>query len=373
MKYYIISGEASGDLHSSNLMKALKKEDENYDFRFWGGDLMLEQGGYIVKHYKETAFMGVVDVVKNLKEIKRNFKLCKEDLLKYKPDLLILVDYPGFNLRMAEFAKNNNIPTHYYISPKIWAWKQSRVHKIKKFIDKMFVIFPFEIDFYKKFDYKVSYVGNPLLDAISDYKKNGISENEFRNRHNLSQKPLIAILAGSRKQEIKHNLPVMLKLIDYFPDYQFVLAAAPSLDIEIYDRYISGTNIKIIYNKTYDVLRYSIAGIITSGTATLEAALFNLPQLVCYRGDNISYHIAKRVIKVKYISLVNLVENKEVIKEFIQNDMSVKNLKKELNDILNNKEYRNKMLSDYVKLHETLGGTGASERTAKEMITINNE
>lgn len=368
MKYYIISGEASGDLHASNLMKALKVEDKSADFRFWGGDLMLKEGGFMVKHFKDTAFMGFVDVAVHIREIKKNFALCKRDLLEYKPDLLILVDYPGFNLRIAEFAHQNLITTHYYISPKIWAWKQSRVHKIKKFIDKMFVIFPFEIDFYNKFDYPVSYVGNPLLDAIRTYNEFSATDEAFRSKNGLSDKPLIALLPGSRKQEIKNHLSLMLDLADLFPDYEFVVAGAPALDEKNYKKYFGTRKVKILYNTTYDILKFSVAGVITSGTATLEAALFNLPQFVCYRGEHISYQIAKRLVKVKYISLVNLVMDKELVKEYIQYDMTLSKMKEELEKLLFDAKYRGNMLTEYSKLQDVLGGSGASLRTAEEMV-----
>jgi len=368
MRYYIISGEASGDLHGSNLMKAIKKEDISADFRFWCGDLMLGQGGFLVKHYKETAFFGFLNVLKNIGEIKRNFKLCKSDLLEYKPDVLILIDYPGFNLRIAEFAFNNKIRVFYYISPKIWAWKQSRVYKIKKYVEKMFTIFPFETDFYKKFDYPVSYVGNPLLDSISEYQENKPDIESFRKEFSLSVKPIIAVLPGSRKTEIKYMLPVMVELSEHFPDYQFIIAGASSLKQELYQKYISQKTIQLIYNRTYDILKFSVAGVITSGTATLEAALLDLPQLVCYKGDNISYHIAKHLVRVKYISLVNLIENKDIIKEFIQYKMTVPILKTELENLLNNIEYRNTMFKNYEQMRQTLGTQGASAKAAKEIV-----
>jgi lipid-A-disaccharide synthase len=368
MKYYIIAGEASGDLHAANLMKEIKIQDSKAEFRFWGGDLMKEQGGEIVKHYKETAFMGFYDVIKNLGQISKNLKMCKNDILKFNPDVIIHVDYPGFNLRIAEFVHEKGYKVYYYISPKIWAWKQSRVHKIKKFVDKLFIIFPFEIEFYKKFDYQVEFVGNPLLDALSQKSENKISEEIFRKENNLGEKPIIAVLAGSRMSEIKHNLPEMLKVIKYFPDYQFVMAAAPSLDISIYDKFIEGFDIKIVYNKTYDVLMNSKAAIVTSGTATLEAALFNIPELVCYKGDAFSYQIAKRIVKVKYISLVNLIMDKPVIKEFIQYEMTEENIKNELQKLLFDIQYKEKMLCDFDELRVISGGAGASKKTAEIIV-----
>lgn len=368
MKYYIIVGEASGDIHAANLMQQIKTYDSNAEFRFWGGDLMLEQGGTCVKHYKETAFMGIVDVLMNLRAISKNLSLCKKDILEFNPDIVIPVDYPGFNLRISEFAHTKGYKVYYYISPKIWAWKQSRVHKIKKFVDKLFIIFPFEIDFYKQFDYVPEFVGNPLIDELSKKTKNRISEEKFRNENDIGEKPLIAVLSGSRKQEIKNNLPEMLKVIKHFPDYTFVLAAAPSIDLEYYDKYIKDYDIKIVYNKTYDVLLNSKAAIVTSGTATLETAILNIPELVCYRGDNLSYQIARRVIKVKYISLVNIIMDKEVIKELIQHDMNELKISKELDNLLNNKDYRANMLTSFDKLRQISGKEGASNRAAKIIV-----
>lgn len=364
MKYYIIAGEASGDLHASNLMKELKVKDENAKFHFWGGDLMAKQGGEQVKHYKDTAYMGFVDVLKNLRGVFKNLKLCKKDIADYKPDVVILIDYAGFNLKIAEFAHNKGFKVYYYISPKVWAWKQSRVFKIKKYVDKLFAIFPFEIDFYKKYDYEINFVGNPLLDAVEKEINNKLSPEDFRKEHKLSEKPIIAILAGSRKLEIKNNLPLMLDIIKHFPDYQFVMAAAPSLDLEIYDKYIKNYDLKIVYNKTYEVLQQSEAALVTSGTATLEAALLNIPEIVCYRGDYISAQIIKLLIKVDYISLVNLIMNKEIIKEFVQDEMTISNIVEELKRLLFDKDYRSSMLNNYSEMRKSLGGKGASERTA---------
>ncbi len=365
MKYYLIAGEASGDLHASNLMKTLKSTDPEADFRYYGGDEMKKQGGKAVRHYKDVAYMGFVDVFLHLPAILKNIKFVKQDIEEYKPDVVILVDYPGFNLRIAEFAHKKGFKIFYYISPKIWAWKQSRVHKIKAFIDKMFIIFPFEKDFYKKYDYEVEYVGNPILDAIetskSDIKK-------FRKKYDLNEKRIIALLPGSRKREIQHNFPTMLKVAEKFPEYQFVVAAAPSLDREVFEKYIKNKEIKLVYNDTYELLKHSKAAIVTSGTATLETAILNIPELVCYKGDNLSYHIAKRLVKVDYISLVNLVMQREIIKEFIQYDMTLENIGKELELILNNDVYRNTMLSNFAKLREILGGKGASKRTAEIIV-----
>ncbi len=365
MKYYIIAGEASGDLHASNLMKELKKKDTQAIFRYLGGDLMQEQGGELVKHYNETAYMGFLDVFMHLRSILKNIKLIKQDVLNYKPDVLILVDYPGFNLRIAEYAYHAGIRVFYYISPKIWAWKQSRVFKIKQFVDKLFIIFPFEKDFYKKFDYDVEYVGNPIMDAIETEDKD---IDKFRRKYELSERRIIALLPGSRKQEIKHNFPVMLKVAAQFPELQFIVAGASSLEKSFIEKYITQKNVKLLYNKTHEILIHSDAALVTSGTATLETAILNIPEAVCYRGDAVSYQIAKRLIKVDFISLVNLVMQKEVIKEYVQNNMTVENLSKELNLLLNNDLYKNTMLANYAQMRERLGGKGASERTAEIMV-----
>ncbi len=365
MKYYIIAGEAAGDLHASNLMKELKKKDTQAIFRYLGGDLMQEQGGELVKHYNETAYMGFLDVFMHLRSILKNIKLIKQDVLNYKPDVLILVDYPGFNLRIAEYAYHAGIRVFYYISPKIWAWKQSRVFKIKQFVDKLFIIFPFEKDFYKKFDYDVEYVGNPIMDAIETEDKD---IDKFRRKYELSERRIIALLPGSRKQEIKHNFPVMLKVAAQFPELQFIVAGASSLEKSFIEKYITQKNVKLLYNKTHEILIHSDAALVTSGTATLETAILNIPEAVCYRGDAVSYQIAKRLIKVDFISLVNLVMQKEVIKEYVQNNMTVENLSKELNLLLNNDLYKNTMLANYAQMRERLGGKGASERTAEIMV-----
>ncbi|MBO4233848.1 lipid-A-disaccharide synthase [Riemerella anatipestifer] len=365
MKYYIIAGEASGDLHGSNLMKALKQKDPNATFRFWGGDLMEQQGGTLVKHYRDLAFMGFVEVVQNLGTILRNIKFCKEDIRNFRPDVLILVDYPGFNLRIAKFAKKLGIKVVYYISPQLWAWKEGRVNTIKKYVDEMLVILPFEKDFYKKHQIEAHFVGHPLLDALSDLPP--IDIQNFRKEHQLSDKKIIALLPGSREQEVKKMLSIMLSVRSEFKDYQFVIAGAPSLPKSFYESY--DREVSFISNKTYDLLRCSDAALVTSGTATLETALLEVPEVVCYRGSKISYEIAKRLIKhIKYISLVNLIMDKEVVKELIQNELNTPNLVKELKLILN--ENRANLLFDYKILKEKLGGKGASEKAA-EIITKN--
>ena len=370
MRYYIIAGEASGDLHASNLMKEIKNEDADAEFRFWGGDLMQAQGGELVKHYRETAFMGFVTVLKNLGKIRANFALCEKDLLDYKPDVLILVDYPGFNLRMAKFAKENGIRVHYYISPKIWAWKEGRVKKIKAYVDRMFTIFPFETEFYKKHNYEVSFGGNPLLDAIENRPNQNETFEEFTKKNNLSDKPIVALLAGSRKQEIERLLPVMLDVVSNFPEYQFVVAAAPSITKEFYAQVAGNSNVKFVYEQTYDLLQQSRAALVTSGTATLETALLKIPQVVCYitSGGRLLYAIGKRLLKVKYISLVNLVMDKLIVKELIQQFCNKQSVSEELSNIVKEGEYRSNMLNNYQLLHEKLGGSGASARFAKMIV-----
>jgi len=361
MKYYIIAGEASGDLHGSNLMKALLEEDSKANFRFWGGDLMQQVGGALVKHYKERAFMGFAEVLKNLSKIYKDIALCKTDIKNYNPDVIVFIDNSGFNLRIAKWAKQNNYRTNYYISPQVWASRAGRVKAIKRDIDAMYVILPFVADFYKKYDYKVTFVGHPLIDAIAD--RTQVDEFEFRKKHGLSEKPIIALLPGSRKQEIKNMLSVMLSLVNGYPDYQFVIAGAPSQDYEFYAQFIRSSNVTFIDNKTYDLLSISTAALVTSGTATLETALFKVPQVVCYKGSAISYQIAKRIITLKFISLVNLIMDKEVVKELIQNDFNSKNLKKELDIILDPYE-RTKFFMNYYDLEKKLGGKGASAKTA---------
>lgn len=366
MKYYIISGEASGDLHASNLMKALKKEDSHAEFRFWGGDLMKEVGGTLVKHYKDLAFMGFAEVFMNLRTILNNIKFCKKDLLQYAPDALILVDYPGFNLRIAEFAKKNQITVHYYISPQIWAWKENRINKIKRDVDQMYVILPFEKEFYEdKHAFPVHFVGHPLLDAIANRKP--VDPEFFAAENELSDKPIIALLPGSRKQEITKMLSIMLKMVPKFSDYQFVIAGAPGQDLSFYEKFLLNDNVAIVENRTYDLLSIATAALVTSGTATLETALFKVPEVVCYKGNELSYQIGKRLVNIKYISLVNLILDREVVKELIQDEFNETQLENELFDILDHKS-REAMFDQYYELEKALGGKGASEKTAKLII-----
>jgi lipid-A-disaccharide synthase len=367
MKYYIIVGEASGDLHASNLMKALLLEDRHSEFRFWGGDLMQEAGGTLVKHYRDLAFMGFAEVIKNLRTILNNIKFCKQDILNYQPDVLILVDYPGFNMRIAEFAKRNGISVHYYISPQIWAWKENRIKKIKRDVDEMYVILPFEKDFYEiKHKFPVHFVGHPLLDAVADRVQ--IDIQSFRAEYNLNDKPIIALLPGSRKQEIAKMLSVMLKMVDKFDDYQFVIGGAPSQKLSFYEQFINRDNVVIVENRTYDLLSVSHAALVTSGTATLETAIFKVPEVVCYKGSVISYQIGKRLVKnIKYISLVNLILDKEAVTELIQDQFNEKKLEDELYKILDYKN-RERIFDDYYELEQKLGGKGASMETAKLII-----
>lgn len=367
MKYYIIAGEASGDLHGANLMKALYIEDSKADIRFWGGDLMKNVGGALVKHYRDLAFMGFIEVLFHLKTILNNIKIAKTDIASFNPDVIIFIDYPGFNLRIAKWAKQLGFKTHYYISPQIWAWKESRITDIKRDVDKMYVILPFEKDFYElKHHFPVEFVGHPLIDAI--HNQPIIDDDTFRKENQLSEKPIIAILPGSRKQEIIKMLSVMLSVVNDFKDYQFVIAGAPSQEYSFYKDFITHPNIKFISNKTYDLLRISSAALVTSGTATLETALFKVPEVVCYRGSWISYQIAKRIITLKYISLVNLIMNEEVVKELIQENCNTKQILTELKKILD-PEFREKLIEKYKELEEKLGGIGASKKTAKLIVT----
>lgn len=368
MKYYIIAGEASGDLHGANLMKELFKEDPAADIRFWGGDLMAATGGTLVKHYRDLAFMGFAEVVQNLGTILKNIKLCKADIKAFNPDVIIFIDYPGFNMRIAKWAKPLGYKTHYYISPQIWAWKENRIKSIKRDVDKMYIILPFEKDFYEqKHNYNVEFVGHPLIDAIQN--RPATDADAFRKEHNLDDRPVIALLPGSRKQEISKMLSVMLSVVDDFPDYQFVIAGAPSQEYDFYRQFITSENVKFISNKTYDLLSIAHAALVTSGTATLETALFKVPEVVCYKGGWISYQIAKRIITLKYISLVNLIMDKEVVKELIQDDCNKKNIRIELQKILTH-ENRENLLKQYDLLEKKLGGAGASLKTAR--LIINN-
>jgi lipid-A-disaccharide synthase len=371
LKLYIIAGEASGDLHGSNLMKHLKAENSEIEFRFWGGDKMQQQGGTLVKHIKDLAFMGFLEVLKNIKTILNNIRFCKNDIAAFQPDALILIDYPGFNLRIADWAKSQGIKVYYYVSPQVWAWKQSRVHKIKKCVDELYVILPFEKDFYKKFDFDVHYLGHPLLDAVDDFKATIVDKKLIYSENNLSDKPIIALLPGSRKQEVAMKLPIMLNAVRSFKEHQIVIAGAPSLSEDFYLQFIKQSD-QIIFGKTYDLLEISEAALVTSGTATLETALFKVPQVVCYKGSNFSYQIAKRLIKIKFISLVNLILNREAVKELIQQECNAAFIEKELSKIVAGGKNREKMLNDYNELEQILGAGGASKKIAHALLkTIN--
>ena len=375
MKYYLIVGEASGDLHASNLMKSIMAIDADAEFRFFGGDLMSAVGGTCVKHYRELAYMGFIPVLMHLRTIFANMRLCKKDVEEWAPDALILVDYPGFNLSVAEYIHSHtNIPVYYYISPKIWAWKERRIKNIKRDVDELFSILPFEIDFFeKKHGYSINYVGNPCVDAVDDFKRNrALSRAAFLEQNSLADKPLIALLAGSRKQEIKANLPMMLEAVKHYPAYQPVLAGAPGIDKEFYEPYLDA-GVRIVYGRTYDLLNNSHAALVTSGTATLETALFNVPQVVCYAmpmGRLYSW-LKKHFLKVKYISLVNLVAGSEVVRELVAAEMTLPNVVSELGGLLPaDGKKRTAMLGEYSRMVEILGKPGASQRAAGKIVSL---
>ena len=376
MKYYLIVGEASGDLHASNLMRALKERDPQADFRFFGGDLMKGVGGTLVKHYKDLAYMGFIPVLLHLRTIFKNMDYCKQDIVGWQPDVVILVDYPGFNLKIAEYLKKNTtIPVYYYISPKIWAWKEYRIKNIKRDVDELFSILPFEVDFFKGHQYPIHYVGNPCVDAVDAYQKiHAETFDEFVTSNSLSEKPIVALLAGSRKQEIKDNLPMMLEAAKPFVDkYQLVLAGAPGIDPAYYQKYVGNdVPVKIIFGQTYRLLQQAKAALVTSGTATLETALFRVPQAVCYYtpvGKLIAF-LRRHILKVKYISLVNLVANKEVVRELVADTMTVANVRSELNALLNDEQYRAQMLKEYDRMIKILGPAGASHQAASKIIEL---
>ena len=360
MRYYLVAGEASGDLHGANLIKALKDEDADAEFRYYGGDKMQAEGGTLVKHYAEMAFMGFTEVVLNLLTILRNMKACKADIKSWQPDVLILIDFPGFNLKIAHFAKEKGIKVCYYISPKVWAWNQKRVLKIKRDVDKMFCILPFEVDFYKKWGMEVDYVGNPLLDEKAQFVVNA----QFRENNNLTEGDIIALLPGSRKQEIERLLPEMLSITDSFPHQQFVIAAAPSFHEDYYTQFTGAKNVKLVFSQTYDLLNVAKAAVVASGTATLETALFHVPQVVVYKGGAISIAIARLLVNIRFISLVNLIMDRGVVKELIQEECNTKNITENLLLLLSG-EKREEMLTNYNELSILMGEPGASGRTAK--------
>lgn len=369
MKYYLIAGEASGDLHGSHLIEELKLLDKNAIFRGWGGDKMQTAGMLLVKHYRELAFMGFVEVIKHLNIILDNIKFCKKDIEEFAPDAVIFIDYPGFNLRILPFVKKSGFKTIYYISPQLWAWHSSRVKEIKKYVDKMLVILPFEKEFYKKYDYEADYVGHPLLDELLNKMKNPL----FYKMNGVPSYPVIAILPGSRKQEIAKNLPVMLSLSKHFPQFVFVVACAPGIERQFYEQFMNGVNIYYLFHQTYDILLHAEAAVVTSGTATLETALFQVPQIVCYKGNLFSYLIAKQLVKIKYISLVNLIMETEVVPELIQHTFSETKLKAAFQRLVFNHDYRTQMREQYLELKEKLGNEGASERAAEHIYSFLNK
>jgi len=377
MRYYLVAGEASGDLHGSNLMKEINVADSNAEFRYFGGDLMNDVGGELVKHYREMAFMGFVNVVLNLKTINRNLKFCKTDLLEFQPDILILIDYPGFNLRVAEFAKQNNIKVFYYISPKVWAWKAHRVKKIKSVVDEMFTIFPFETEFYKKYQFRVNYVGNPVLDSIAEFKKTALSKSEFLKLNNLDERPVVALLAGSRVQEINRTMPIMVEISEIFPGFQFVVAGLKSVDIGLYHKYVAGKPVKLVFNQTYDILNNAHTALVASGTAALETALFNIPQTVIYKmegGWPVDFIFRNLIFKNRMagVSLPNIIMKREIVREFIQMKMTLENVKAEMEKLLFDDNYRQKILTDYDRLKEIMGEPGSSKRAAQKMVELLN-
>lgn len=370
-KIYIIAGEASGDLHGSNLLKEMLNLSPELQIRFWGGDRMAKLVGTPAKHIKELAFMGFWEVITNIRTIVKNIRFCKEDIARFQPDCIVFIDYPGFNLRIAEWAKSKGIETHYYISPQAWAWKENRVKKIKASVDQMYCILPFEKDFYKKHQMEVEYVGHPLLDEIKHFREIAPTREEFYSQNQLTDLPIIALLPGSRKQEVLKKLPLMLSATKEFTEYQIVVAGAPILDKSFYQEVLNGVEAKIIYGQTYSLLEFATAGVITSGTATLETALFKVPQVVCYIGNKLSYQIAKRLIKISYISLVNLIMDEEVVKELIQDDCSKEMISKELKEILPFGNKRESISLKYEELIEKLGEGGASLNVAKGILKLN--
>jgi len=375
MRYFLIAGEASGDLHGSNLVLELKLQDPQAQFRFFGGDLMAAQAGVPpVKHYSEMAFMGFVRVLMNLRKIGRNMEQCKADIVDFKPDVVILIDFAGFNLRIAEFAKSLGLKTVFYISPKIWAWKQNRIKKIKKYIDKMLTILPFETEFYARFDYPVEYVGNPILDAIEEFRSDdNQTEADFRKANSLTDKPIIGLLAGSRKQEVDFMLPVMIEVSRQFPEYQFVISGAPGLDRDYYTKVIGADcNIPIVFGQTYNLLKFSRAALVTSGTATLETALFGVPEAVLYRisAPDFLYRIGRKLLKVKWISLANLIVGREIIRELVQMDCNPRTIANELRKILDDEQYDAEFQRNYAELRQRMGSAGASQRAAQAVISL---
>lgn len=372
MKYYLIAGEPSGDLHGSNLMRGLLKSDPSAEFRFWGGDKMTAVGGEdaLAKHYREASFMGISEVVKNINKIGRQLTDCKEDILAYKPDVVILIDYPGFNFRIAKFAKLHGIKTFYYISPKVWAWKESRVKQIKKYVDQLFIIFPFEIEYFKKRGVNAFYAGNPLMDSLAAEREHFISDAEFRAENGLDERPIVALLAGSRAAEVNGNIEFMCEVATHFPAYQFVVAGVDWLDKSLYTKHLKADNVKIIYNKTYQLLSVSTAAVVTSGTATLETALLGVPEVICYWSGWLMWFMGKKVFRIKYVCLVNIILNRLSVFELLRDDMRIDRGVEQLAAILPGGDKRAEMLKDYADLREVIGESGASDRFAAEMVRL---
>ena len=368
MKYYIIAGEASGDMHAANMMKQIKQRDPEAYFRVWGGDKMAEQAQELAKHIRETSFMGIFGVLWNLRTIKRNFRFCEEDIEQFKPDVLILIDNSGFNLRIAKYVKLSQLDTrvYYYILPQAWAWKRKRVHTIHQWTDRIFAILPFEKAFYKSYGYDVDFVGHPIMDALAQEKKQLVDKEAFRLKYEFSEKPVIALLPGSRKREIQTKLPKMLQVVKHFPNHQFVVAGSRTVDESLYAQFLP-SEVKLIFGEHYNILNMADAALVTSGTATLETALFNVPQVVCYKPGWLTYHLMKRIISIKFISMVNLILDKEAVKELIESDLNESRIVSELK-LLFDETHRTRILEDYKLLAEKLGGTGASERVATLMI-----
>lgn len=370
MKYFLIAGEASGDLHASNLMAALKRRDTEAQFRYFGGDLMARQGGTLIKHYREMAFMGFIPVLMNLRTILGNMRRCEEEIRAYRPDVVILVDYPGFNLKIAKYVKSKlGVPVYYYISPKIWAWKQYRIRDIRRYVDRMFCILPFETDFYRKLNYAVDYVGNPSVDSVSAYLAKP-EETDFRKHHGLDNRPILAILAGSRRQEIRDNLPMMLQLAARYPDFQPVIAGAPGIEPEYYRQYLGNSDAHILFGETYEILRNSYAALVTSGTATLETALFRVPQVVCYyvAAGRLASYIFRHFFHIRYISLVNLIGGREIVQELFGARFTEQEIDAELRRILLDSDYRQAMLEGYDEIIARLGKPGAADKAAEGIV-----
>ncbi len=369
MKYYLVAGEASGDLHGSNLMKALLETDPEADFRYYGGDLMQSVGGILVKHIREMAFMGFIDVIANIRTITRNMKICRNDIILFKPDALILIDYPGFNLRIAEYVHKGDIKIFYYISPKVWASRESRIKKIRKYVHKLFVIFPFEKEYFKQKGIEVEYLGNPLTDSIAEFRRKNIDPRQIRKELSPDGKPVVALLSGSRKYEISRCLPEMVEAASHFPEYHFIVAGAPSIDPAQYQKILEGTAIKIVYNRTYELLQLSYAAVVTSGTATLETGLFRVPQVVIYKIGHFTYRLGKLFVNIRFFSLVNIIADREVVKELLQFNLA-KDIRNELARLLHEESYRKRMIADYDEIILKLGKEGTSKRIAERICEM---